>query len=189
MPLEGTVVQFFPQEGKRFGFIQGDDGNKYFFHYDVGCTVIVQGEKPHFNPTPGVDAKGAKITLPTPRIGDRIIFHVTDGHPKKQAKPWSFLRHWEQIQEYIAHRPIYRAYEQMNSLNGPKGEPKVLWEGQDIGNLPRQYKLPVPYRASADPLLPYWGDSDNIFEVLHWWEMKEGDGDWWKCDDPRPHFR
>ena len=54
----GTVSWFNEQKG--FGFIQGDDGQKYFVHYsaidDKGFKVLHEGDKVDF--ASGKNAKG-----------------------------------------------------------------------------------------------------------------------------------
>lgn len=86
----------------------------------------------------------------------------------------------------IANRPVYRVLKVMASI-GEEGTPEVLWEGQDLTQALRKFPVPSSRTSpSADPLLPYWSDSDNIFYVRHWWEKKNPNGEWEKCNDPRP---
>lgn len=126
------------------------------------------------------------MELSIPKQGDKIIFMRTRTPKGVKAAPWGYYTQWQSVELAIANRPVYRVLEVMNTI-GKAGEPKVLWEGSDLSDLLRRYPLPKGKQSpSADPLLPYWGDTDNIFEVRRWWEVKQPDGSWKSCNDPRP---
>lgn len=187
----GTVKQFNVQ--KRFGFIVRDDDldgrlpDQLWFHFNEGQVIDAMPGKsePEFV---GKTVKGS--ALRDPKEGDRVRFQVIgDGTGRSKASPWGYDSHFKRAIEIIGKRPpptTYRVLETMNSIVEDPGVPKVLWEGTDLGELLRKYPVPTGRQSpSADPLLPYYSDSDNIFETRYWFEKKTETG-WEGCPDPRP---
>ena len=86
--MKGKVVSYLA--AKKYGFIQGDDGESYFLHFselldkkDEG--KLVKGRMVHFDPTPTPKGLAAKaISLPEVFIRERLVdfFTTKDRHPK-----------------------------------------------------------------------------------------------------------
>ena len=86
--MKGKVVSYLA--AKKYGFIQGDDGESYFLHFselldkkDEG--KLVKGTMVHFDPTPTPKGLAAKaISLPEVFIRERLVdfFTTKDRHPK-----------------------------------------------------------------------------------------------------------
>ena len=86
--MKGKVVSYLA--AKKYGFIQGDDGESYFLHFselldkkDEG--KLVKGSMVHFDPTPTPKGLAAKaISLPEVFIRERLVefFTTKDRHPK-----------------------------------------------------------------------------------------------------------
>lgn len=190
MPETGTVKWFNAQEGKRFGFLTLASGEEIFFHFNDGQFIEPGGNQPEFsgNPTRVIDGKTRRLADPKPE--DKLVFRRSMGSKGDKAAPWGFISQWERAETIIARRPIYRVLKTMNSVGRDPGAPEVLWKGSDVSEALRKFPLPTGRQSpSADPLLPYYSDSDNIFEVRHWWEKKgqnDSDDAWERCDDPRP---
>lgn len=187
----GTVKWFNVQ--KRFGFIVRDDDldgylpDELWFHFNEGQIIdAVPGKsEPEFV---GKTVKGS--ALRDPKEGDRVRFRVIgDGKGRSKASPWGYYSHYKRAVEIIGKRPpptTYRVLETMNAIGEKPPEPKVLWEGTNLEELLKRCPLPRGNQSpSADPLLPYYSDSDNIFEIHRWFEQKTEVG-WEKCPDPRP---
>lgn len=184
----GTVKVFFATKERRYGFVLTEDGKELFFHFGDGEFVVAGESQPKFSGKAQIFIKGQAHSLRDPQRDDIIMFNRKSGSRGWIASPWGYKSHYDRALEVIANRPaptIYRVLETMNSIGRQPGEPKVLWEGSDLNDLLRRYPVPTGQRSpSADPLLPYWADSDNIFETQHWFERKTDDG-WELCPDPR----
>lgn len=191
MPETGTVKLFNAQEGKRFGFLTLASGEELFFHFNDGQFIEAGGSSPSFSGKATIMRNGKNFRLRDPQIDDKLVFQRSRGRDgRHRACPWGFYSHWETAEERLAKRPIYRVLKTMSSTGRDPGEPEILWEGSDVSEAIRRFPLPTGRQSpSADPLLSYYSDSDNIFEVRHWWE-KKGQNDpedaWERCDDPRP---
>lgn len=191
----GTVKFFDVREGKRFGFVVVETGlwkgKEVFFHGNDVQFIKAGKEEPEFTGSATNTYKGKTYRQRDPKPGDMIVFHVTQGYRGDKASPWAHKSNYDWAIEVIAKRPApttytYRVLEVMNSIGKQPGEPKVLWEGSDLDDLLRRYPVPSGRQSpSADPLLPYSSDSDNIFEVHRWFERKTEAG-WERCSDPRP---
>lgn len=185
--MEAGRVKFFnAQAGKRFGFLITDEGIEVFFHYSDGRFIKEGTSEPEFGKH-AIRINGNKTHLADPQKGDVIVFERVPGWKGPKASPWGYESQWNARQQMIDNRiVVYRVLKLMTSIGDEPGKPQVLWEGSNLDDALR--KFPPPQRGqsvSSDPLLPYWSDSDNIFEVRHWWEKKQGGGDWQRCDDPR----
>jgi hypothetical protein len=188
MPNQGVVKFFDAREGKRFGFLKLENGNDLFFHFNDG-QVIVDGKKaPEFSGSAVIEVNGKTRGLRDPRPDDILLFEPIYGNKGPKASPWGYLSHWTRAEEIIAARPVYRVLKTMNSVGEtPRHEPEILWEGSDLEDLLKKFPLPKGNRSpGSDPLLPYYSDNDNIFEVHRWWEVKLPDGSWKQTRDPRP---
>jgi len=184
----GTVKFFNAQQGKRFGFVRTESGEELFFHFNDGEFIIPGKVQPEFSEKAQMTIKGQLRSLRDPQRDDIVIFNRKRGSGGWIASPWGYKSHYERALEIIAKRSaptIYRVLETMNNLGKQPGEPKVLWEGSDLDDLFIRYPVPSGRQSpSADPLLPYWSDTDNIFEVRRWFERKTEVG-WEQCPDPR----
>lgn len=185
----GKVKFFDSREGKRFGFIIDGDGSEIFFHFNDGRFIEAGKKEPQFT-EPTFVYKGKIAHLRDPQPGDLVVFERIRGSKGFKASPWGYKDNYDHALDVIAKRPpppVYRVFESMNSLGDPQGEPNKLWEGSDIDQLMRKYPVPSGSRSiGSDPLLPYYSDSDNIFETRHWFEKQLPDGNWERCPDPRP---
>ena len=187
----GTVKWFDTREGKKFGFVTDEDGKEIFFHFNDGrlIRVNVTKRRPEFSDEPTFKTKEGIRRLRDPKPGDQIVFTRTQGYKGDKASPWCFKSIYDKAIEQVAKLPeptVYRVLETMNDVGEKSAEPKVLWEGSDLEALLARYPVPSGRQSpSADPLLPYWSDPDNIFETRHWFERKVGES-WEQCPDPRP---
>lgn len=187
MPEVGTVKFFDARETKRFGFLRLESGEEIFFHFNDGQFIVAGGSYPEFSGKATIVRDGKTKRLRDPKVDDKLVFRRSMGSKGDKAAPWGYLTQWEATEQLIAKRPVYRVLEVMNSIGKEPGEPKVLWQGSDLSELMRRFPLPRHGQSpSADPLLPYYSDSDNIFEVRRWWEKQHPDGSWERCEDPRP---
>ncbi|QQG42261.1 MAG: cold shock domain-containing protein [Candidatus Woesebacteria bacterium] len=186
----GTVKWFDAREGKKFGFVTAEDGKEIFFHYNDGrpIQVNVTKRRVEFSDQPTFQTKDGVRRLRDPKPGDKIVFVRTQGYKGDKASPWSFKSIHDKAIDQIAKLPeptVYRALETMNNVGDVAGEPKVLWEGSDLEALLAKYPVPSGRQSpGSDPLIPYYSDSDNIFEIRHWFEKKVGEI-WEQCPDPR----
>lgn len=187
---QGVVKFFDSRKEKRYGFLILEDGTEIFFHFNDGQIILPGEEEPEFSGKSTMVIKGKPMGLRDPQKDDKIVFHRSPGYKGDKASPWDYLSHVERAQAIIAKRPpptTYRVLKTMNSIGEQPGAPQVLWQGSSIAEVLRKFPLPRGNQSpSADPLLPYYSDSDNIFEVNRWWEKQEPDGSWVRCDDPRP---
>lgn len=187
MPNLGTVKFFDSRETKRFGFLKLDDGTEIFFHFNDGQIIRAGGQVPEFTGKSTVVVDGRPRGLRDPRLDDKIVFFRTSGTRGDKASPWGFQSQWLAAEATITKRPFYRVLELMTSTGQTPGEPKALWTGSDMSDLLRKFPVPSGNRSpGSDPLLSYYADSDNIFEIRRWWEIRRDDGSWERCNDPRP---
>jgi hypothetical protein len=191
------VKWFDSRDNRRYGFlhvaVEDEDRGfvateeEVFFHFNDGQLVRPGGNVPELCGASGTVFGGMPHVMRDPKPGDLIMFQRKAGSQgRMKASPWVYKDHWDEAENVIAARPVYRARETMNSLGTKPGEPKVLWQGPDLQEALKKFPVPARGRSiSADPLIPYWTDSDNIFEVRHWWEVRRPDGSWTPCSDPR----
>ncbi len=186
--MESGRVKWFNTQ-KRFGFIVPDDDaeEQLWFHFNDGQIInAVKGKR-------GPQFIGAVLNnkhLRDPREGDKVVFErLYDSMGRPKACPWGYDTHYQRALGIIAKWPpptTYRVLETINAIGQDPGKPKVLWEGTDLEELLRLYPVPKGNQSpSADSLLPYYSDSDNIFEIHRWFEQKTETG-WEKRPDPRP---
>lgn len=183
--MRNGIVKFFDSRSeKRFGFILRDGEQDLFFHFNDGVF-------PEIDPyTHEVSLNEKNVLsgkhLPDPKKGDELVFYTnSSGWRGEKASPWTFKKNYDEAVLAAKNMPeptSYRVLESINRLDEPQGKPTILWEGIDLRDLIKRF--PRTGRASTDPLIPYWGDNDNIFETRHWFEKKVGDG-FVECDDPR----
>lgn len=183
----GTVTFFNPQESKRFGFLRLESGDKIFFHFNDGRLIVPGEDSPVFSGANAFIHKGQRKPLPDPKTGDKIVFRRTEGRKGDKALPWGYEDNWLAAEQKIANRPVYRVRELRTTSGSEPGDPTVLWQGKNLSELNRKYPWDGS-RKSADPLIPYWGDDDGLFNVRHWFEVQSPDGSWEECNDPRPDW-
>ena len=179
----GSVKWF--NESKGFGFIKAD-GRDVFFHFN-NLVSFEEGEKePQFSGSPTIETPRGTSSLRIPKMGDEVVFIQEEAEKGPRAYSWGYKRMYTDMQKRIANRKDYRVLSQRNTLgNPPSGPPEVLWEGWDLEALRKEFPKPGDGKSiSGDPLIPYWGDPDNIFEVRHWFEVQT-DNVWEKCKDLR----
>ena len=129
--------------------------------------------------------------IPFAYEGARIAYQLGNkpGDPRTRALPWTFEEDYIRIADEIGRRPVYRAMEKISLFGTDEGEKaKEIWRGSQEAALKR-FPLPNGRQSpSSDLMLPYYADSDQIFETRRWWETKPTDFDensWERCDDPR----
>lgn len=206
MPETGVVKWFDSRETKRFGFLKLESGEEIFFHFNDGRHSEVRDGQVQLSEGATIVYQGKTRRLRQPKPDDVILFTRSWGSRGFKAAPWGYKASWEICEQWIldhqeeiaqrravkeetlANRPIYRALSTMNAVGKDPGEPKVLWEGQDLAEALRKFPLPTGRQSpGSDPMLNYSSDSDNIFEIHRWWERRQPpDGEWERCDDPRP---
>lgn len=190
--MESGTIKWFNVQ-KRFGFISPDppeepETGDLWFHFNDGQIIDAVKDQPEPQFV-GPTLKGKRLRDPVP--GDRVRFwRDFDSQGRAKAYPWGYESHYERARKIIAKRPpptMYRVLKTMNAIGEQPGEPETLWTGSDLSEALRKFPLPRGHQSpSADPLLSYWSDPDNIFEVRHWWEKQKPDGSWEQCNDPRP---
>jgi cold shock CspA family protein len=191
----GLVKWFNPAADKRYGFIvplvsivSGNIG-EIFFHFNDGEFIVPGESYPEFSGKGTKKFRDGIRRLRDPKKDDVILFERRPGKKGDKAAPWCYLSLYERAEKIIAARPapsVYRVLETTKAFGMEPDKPKVLWEGTDLEELLRSYPVPSGNQSpSADSLLPFWADTDNTFEVRHWFERKTHDG-WVRCPDPRP---
>lgn len=184
------VKWFNSANDKRYGFLMLEDGREVFFHFNDGQFVEPGEKEPQFTGSPKRVHNGKTYRLKDPLAEDEVVCVLSEGSRGPKAFPWSTKPIWDLAQGVIDKRPIYRVLKTMNAIGHDSGTPEILWQGTDLSEALRKFPLPTGRQSpSADPLLSYWRDTDEIFEVRRWWEAKAQnapDDAWERCDDPRP---
>lgn len=208
----GTVKWFNASEGKRFGFIQLESGEEIFFHFNDGQYIEVtfddiNGARTKFTGKGTRVAEGKTRRLRDPKQDEVIVFERTQGPKGDKASPWGYNATWQRGEQFItdkdnqekfakvvreaaehrkaidearANRPFYRVLEAYTSFSQgrdqvDKSRATVIWQGQDVG-----------LALSRDQHM-YYGHDD--FNLYRWWEIRQPDGSWEECPDPRSSYK
>lgn len=196
--MERGIVKWFDiRDGKRFGFIKVDDSDEeIFFHYNNGRFLRADpsSRKVVFADSPNVTHKNRVYSLHEPKQEEKVVFERGYNSQGPCAKLWCYANSYDKALEEIKNLPEptkYRIFKSMGSIGeagGPKDhkDAEVIWEGTDINDVMKKFPLPQSNRSpGSDPLLPYYSHDDG-FEIRHWWEKQNPDGNWDQCPDQRP---
>lgn len=188
---QGEVKFFDNRNGKRFGFLIVHEGGvpteeEIWFHFNDGEFIVAGGKDPKFSGKATSEHEGKTARLRDPKRGEVLVFQRSLGRKGDKASPWGYLPNWQEAEEIIANRPMYRVFKHQGFRGEYKSDPEILWEGSDLEELLKKYPLPTGSRSpGADPLISFWSHDDGP-ESKHWFERQEKDEPWERCDDPRP---
>jgi len=128
-PKDFLDESFFdlPDDSRWFGFITGDDGQDYFFHFNQGLDLFFNI---HLDIMLSTNQK-------VPEVGDRVVFNTTVGtkSQKLRANHWVFESNLMDVQAAI------RKYKKFRIVKKGTTPAKVVWEGaeQMMGTKFREY--------------------------------------------------
>lgn len=120
--IEGEVISFVASKG--YGFISGDDGERYFVHQKEveGGVQLTSGQRVTFVPTPS--PKGSKARHVVPGIGPTVIYSDPDnfvwsktGAPKGMEVMMTTGEGWAQSNDPNAAREMLIAQAREHGAN------------------------------------------------------------------------
>lgn len=212
---EGKQFGFIKLESEEEIFFHYNDGSGIEICFNAKRLPQRALYEPYFvGQNTWVTKDGKSHRLKHPQQGDILVFQRSPGQVGKgdKAKPWGYYSSWKAREQWIADhqeeiakqeekinklreaerqareaerqdlakRPVYRVRETISAIRhtltpDDERDAKVIWQGQDIHLALKSYQR--PYQG--------FDDFELHSRVDLWWEIRQSDGSWKQCPDPR----
>src|SRR3989338_2653308 len=183
--LQG-VVTFFNLTTNSGWMKVGNELTQIQFTLDSQREIVAGFNTPEFG-------EKSPATSPVPQSGVHVVVRIEAGYRLerkswrkslrryKEVTAWNFLTTYKEAEKEIAERPVYRVWVADFYNDDPvTGKPKWVMATGTATQL--QSKFPRGYEG--DLFAPTTKCLD--LETRRWFEIRQTNGEWKLCDDPRP---